>query len=236
MRYKEIGFTLLVWLLQAILVGAAGPQVALDRSEHDFGEVQVEDVVQTRFRVSNKGDAPLIIDEVRTSCGCTAAVTQSKEVSPGQNTEIAVSYDSAGLSPGKKTQSVFIHTNGGNDPVSKIQIFANVVHPISIEPTNLIAKLPHFKDRISFPMTAKNTTGQFITLVVSKVEGAIAKAVLQPDRVVVQPNSEIRFQIEMELKKPAKGNFLNSAVSIGVDHPKVSQIALRCLIRLGEPK
>jgi hypothetical protein len=236
MRYKEIGIILLLCLFPAILVGATGPEIALDRSEHDFGDVQVGDVVQTQLRVINKGNAPLVIDEVRTTCGCAVTGSHAKEVPPGQEIEIPVSYDSVGLSPGRKTQSVFIHTNDGKNSVTKFQVFATVIHPIIIEPTNLIARLPNFQERTSLPIRATNNSPQPVTLVVSAVEGAISKSVLQPEKIVVQPNSETRFQIEMELKKPEKGNVLNGAVSISTDHPKASEIRLRCLIKFDEAK
>jgi hypothetical protein len=115
-------------------------------------------------------------------------------------------------------------------------MFATVIHPIIIEPSNLIAKLSHFQERVTFPMTARNNTPQPVTLVVSAVEGAISKAVLQPEKVAVQPNSETRFQIEMDLKKPDKGNVVNGAVSITTDHPKATEIRLRCLIKFDEAK
>jgi hypothetical protein len=236
MRYKEIGIILVLFLFRATLVGATGPEIALDRSEHDFGDVQVGDVIQTQVRVINNGDAPLVIDEVRTSCGCAKAVSQGKEVPPGQETVIDVSYDSVGLSPGRKTQSVLIHTNDGKKSVTKFQVFATVIHPIVIEPTNLIARRPNFQERISLPMRAANNSPQAVTLVVSAVEGAISNASLQPEKVVVQPSSETRFQIEMELRKPDKGNVLNGAVSITTDHPKASEIRLRCLIKFDEAK
>ena len=200
------------------------------------GIVQVGDVVQTQFRVINKGDAPLVIDEVRTTCGCAVAGSHAKEVPPGQDTEIAVSYDSVGLSPGRKTQSVLIHTNDRKNSVTKFQMFATVIHPIVIEPTNLIAKLSHFQERVTFPMTARNNTPQPVTLVVSGGRRGNSKAVLQPEKVVVQPNSETRFQIEMDLKKPDKGNVVNGAVTISTDHPKATEIRLRCLIKFDEAK
>jgi hypothetical protein len=101
MHYKQISMVLVLWLFPVIVAGAAGPEIALDKNEHDFGEIQVGDVVETQIRVSNKSDATLVIDEVRTSCGCTKAVSNVKEVTPGQQAEIAVSFDSVGLSPGR---------------------------------------------------------------------------------------------------------------------------------------
>jgi hypothetical protein len=236
MRYKDIGIILLLCLFPAIPVGATGPEIALDRSEHDFGDVQVGDVVETKFKVINKGDASLVIDEVRTTCGCAVTGSHAKELAPGQETEIAVTYDSVGLSPGRKTQSVLLHSNDRKNSVAKFQVFATVIHPIIVEPRNLIAKLTYYQERVTFPMTARNNTPQPVSLVVSVVEGAISKAVLQPEKIVVQPNSETQFKIEVELKKPDKGNVLNGAVSISTDHPKVSEIRMRCLIKIDEAK
>jgi hypothetical protein len=236
MHYRRICILLLLWLFPVVIAGATGPEIAVDRSEHDFGDVQVGDVVQTKIQVTNKGDATLLIDEVRTSCGCAKAVGHAKEVPPGQTTEIDVSYDSVGLSPGRKTQSLFIHTNDRKNPVSKVQIFATVIHPLVVEPTNLIGKLPHFQERLTFPMTATNNSSQPVTIVVSDVEGSIPKAVLQPEKVVIQPNSETRFQIVVDMKYPDKGNVVTGAVSMSTDHPKASQLRLRCLIRFDEAK
>ena len=236
MQYRRIGMIILFWAFSAIVAGAAGPEIALDASEHDFGDVQVGDVVETQFRVINKGAAPLVIDEVRTSCGCTKAVSQTKEVPPGKEAAIKVSYDSTGLSPGRKTQSVLIHSNDGKNSVSKFQVFATVIHPISIEPTNLIAKLTRFQEHISFPVTARNNSSQPITLDLSKVEGQIPKAVFKPEKVVVQPNSERPFEIEMNLGKPGKADVLNGTLSIGTDHPKVSLLQLRCFVKFGREK
>jgi hypothetical protein len=129
---------------------------------------------------------------------------------------------------------VFIHANDAKNPVSKIQVFANVVHPISIEPANLVAKLAHFQERASFAMTARSNSPEPVTLVVSSVEGGTSGAVLQPEKIVVQPNSETRFQIELHLKRPDKGNVVTGAVTISTDHPKVSKLRLRCLVRFGE--
>jgi hypothetical protein len=53
---------------------------------------------------------------------------------------------------------------------------------------------------------------------------------------VVEPSSESRFKIEMELKKPEKGNVMTGAVSISTDNPKASEIRLRCLIKFDEAK
>jgi Protein of unknown function (DUF1573) len=214
------------------ITSAAGSQIALDKKEYDFGDVRVGRVVQVRASLSNKGKAPLIIKEVRTSCGCTKAESAQKQIPPGERGEIAISYDSAGLSSGRKTQTVFIHSNDMQNPVSKIRIFANVIHPISIDPSSLIARLPRFQDHISFPVTARNNSQQSVTLSVSRFGGAIRGGSLQPETVTIEPGSEVCFKIEMALNKPEKGNAVIGELFIGTDLPDFSQIKLSCLIKL----
>ncbi|MBI4965078.1 MAG: DUF1573 domain-containing protein [Desulfomonile tiedjei] len=232
MQRAIIVIALLFCLLQAIASASAAPEVALDNHEHDFGDVQVGSVVQTRVSVINKGDAPLAINDVATSCGCTKAAAAGREVPPGGKTDIEVSYDSAGLSAGRKTQTVFIHSNDTKNPVSKVRIFANVIHRITIEPTSLVLRLPSFQDRVSFPVTAKNTTQQAVTLSVATFQGAIGRAWLEPETFVIEPASEVRLKIEMEVKRPEKGNTLSGELSIGTDLPEADRIKLRCLIKI----
>lgn len=108
-------------------IAANAPSMVVDRTEHDFGDVQAGRKVTTNFVVSNTGNAPLVIDDVRTSCGCTGAVAASRQVPPGGSTRIAVSYDASDATPGDKEHGVLIHCNDPTRPVTQLQIHVNVV-------------------------------------------------------------------------------------------------------------
>jgi hypothetical protein len=231
-KCATLSISLFFCLFGPIKSAAAGSEIALDKKEYDFGDVRVGCVVQVRASLSNKGKAPLIIKEVRTSCGCTKAESSQKEIPPGENGEIEISYDSAGLSLGRKTQAVFIYSNDMQTPVSKIRIFANIIHPISIDPSSLIARLPRFQEHIGFPVTARNNSQQSVTLSVSRFGGALRGGSLEPETVTIGPGSEVRFKIEMAIKKPEKGNAVIGELFIGTDLPDFSQIKLSCLIKL----
>ncbi len=50
------------------------PQIAVEPRVYDFGKVsQVKGVVSTVLTLKNEGKAPLVIDNISTSCGCTSA-------------------------------------------------------------------------------------------------------------------------------------------------------------------
>jgi hypothetical protein len=128
MKQWRIALLTILCLIPAFAVAANAPSMALDRLEHDFGDVQEGRQVATRFVVTNSGNATLIIDDVRTSCGCTGAVAGDRQVPPGGRTEITVSYDSVGVTPGSKTQGVIIHCNDPMQPVAQLRIHVTVVH------------------------------------------------------------------------------------------------------------
>ncbi|MEC7129221.1 MAG: DUF1573 domain-containing protein, partial [Planctomycetota bacterium] len=46
-------------------------KLGLERFEHDFGEIWDLEKQETTFGFENKGTSPLIIEEVKASCGCT---------------------------------------------------------------------------------------------------------------------------------------------------------------------
>jgi hypothetical protein len=127
MKSWQVVVICILSMIPMSVVAANAPSMALDRTEHDFGDVQEGTEVKTSFVVSNAGNAPLVIDDVRTSCGCTGAVAGSRQVPPGGSTQITVSYDAAGASPGDKNHGVLIHCNDPNRPVAQLQIHVHVV-------------------------------------------------------------------------------------------------------------
>lgn len=66
--------------------------VEFDRLVHDFGTVASETNNSTTFKVTNTGKKPLIIDEVKASCGCTTPKKPEKPILPGESDVITVNF------------------------------------------------------------------------------------------------------------------------------------------------
>ena len=75
--------------------------------DHDFGKIQQGRPVKFVFRYKNTGDAPLTLETVRTTCGCTAAEWTEGSVAPGASGEISVEYDAYQGGAFKKKIRVF---------------------------------------------------------------------------------------------------------------------------------
>ncbi|MNY10128.1 hypothetical protein D3C86_1430860 [compost metagenome] len=65
------------------------------------------------FTLTNTGNAPLIISEVRASCGCTQPEFSKNPVLPGKTSDIKVTFKSEGQ-VGKQQKIITIHSNASN--------------------------------------------------------------------------------------------------------------------------
>jgi len=94
------------------VAGSGTPSVEVAAPVFDFGSAINGVPVKHVFRVKNVGTGPLVIGAVQTSCGCTAAQPTKSTVAPGEESDIAVTFDTrADKGPATRTITVFT-----NDP------------------------------------------------------------------------------------------------------------------------
>jgi hypothetical protein len=87
-----------------------GPRVVFDQVLHDFGELRQGRSLEHDYVFSNVGDAPLHIQRVNPSCGCTVAEQPSEPVPPGGKGRIRVAFDSR-LRKGMQDFRILVYTN-----------------------------------------------------------------------------------------------------------------------------
>lgn len=120
----------------------AGPKIGFAETEHDFGTASEGDSLKHVFVVKNEGSAPLLIDRVQTSCGCTAAVLKSKEIAPGGTGEIEVTFDTKGR-VGPNTKTITVLSNDPNASRSTLKISAMIERLVGFQPFALRANVAH---------------------------------------------------------------------------------------------
>lgn len=87
-----------------------GPQLAFEETEHDFGDITQGEVVEHVFKFKNTGNSALIINNVLTTCGCTAPEWPKAPVAPGDEGEIKVRFNSAGKM-GRQNKIITVQSN-----------------------------------------------------------------------------------------------------------------------------
>ena len=66
--------------------------VGFDRMLHDFGSIIADVDYTTTFTIKNTGKKPLLIYEVKASCGCTVPTWNKKPIEPGKSDQIEVTF------------------------------------------------------------------------------------------------------------------------------------------------
>ena len=91
---------------------------------HDFGKIEQNKEVSYEFVFKNPGMMPLIISEVKSSCGCTVPQYPKEPIAPGGTGKIKVIYDAKEEGYFSKTVTVYTNTSEG---LTKLYIKGEVV-------------------------------------------------------------------------------------------------------------
>jgi hypothetical protein len=74
-----------------------GGRLIFADSVHQFGRVRQGRTVRHRFRFINRGQSPLIIQDARSSCGCTVTDFPGQPVGPGEEGSLTVTLNTSNL-------------------------------------------------------------------------------------------------------------------------------------------
>ena len=106
---------LLVYL--TLLIGIfsfaqSGAKIEFKEETINYGEVEKgKDNGIRIFEFTNTGDAPLVIKNAKSSCGCTVPEWPKEPIAPGGKGQIKVQYN---MNPGPISKTITIETNATN--------------------------------------------------------------------------------------------------------------------------
>jgi hypothetical protein len=108
---KKVGFILLFSLIMTGLAFAQKPAMEFQKTEHNFGTIKEEiGAVTTQLTFKNTGDAPIIIQRVSSSCGCTTPSYTRQPILPGKEGTISAQYSTV-RRPGTFNKTIRVYTN-----------------------------------------------------------------------------------------------------------------------------
>jgi len=90
----------------------------------DYGTIEKGSNGVRVFEFTNTGNAPLIISNVTSSCGCTIPKKPDAPILPGKTGEIEVKYDTNRVNPIRKTITVI---SNADTPTIALKIKGEVV-------------------------------------------------------------------------------------------------------------
>lgn len=100
-------------------------KITVDKTVHDFGAIKADQgKADAVFTVKNTTEAPVILSEVRASCGCTTPDWTREPIAPGKTGKVTAVYNPKGhigpfeksvtinVSVGDKIQTIVVKIKG----------------------------------------------------------------------------------------------------------------------------
>ena len=101
------------------------PEISFEKTVIDYGTVNKGDNGVREFVFKNSGNAPLIISNVKSTCGCTIPKKPEKPILPGESDKIQVKYDTKRV--GFIRKSITVTSNAASSPTTILKIKGQVV-------------------------------------------------------------------------------------------------------------
>lgn len=101
------------------------PVMSFEKAEHDFGTIEQGAAQETKFKFTNTGNAPLIITNATSTCGCTVPeYPKNTPIAPGESGELLVKFNGSGQNQVTKSITVSANTEKGSE-ILRIKAFVN---------------------------------------------------------------------------------------------------------------
>ncbi len=116
---RILHLTLILFLVAAFntVIAQEKPKIVFEQTDHNFGSFKESEGVQTTtFKFKNEGTVPLVLSNVRASCGCTTPQWTREPVAPNATGEIQVSYNPKNR-PGAFNKTITVSSNAENPTV-----------------------------------------------------------------------------------------------------------------------
>lgn len=119
---KKFFFLLALAAINATALAQHGAKIEFMNKDNtvDFGTVSKEtDSGLRTFEFKNTGDAPLIITDVKSTCGCTVPSKPTEPIMPGKTGKIDVKYN---MNPGPIRKTITVESNATNYDQGRIAL------------------------------------------------------------------------------------------------------------------
>jgi hypothetical protein len=104
---------------------ASRTTISFEKLIHDFGKVKADTDNRYKFKFTNTGNKPLIISDVKASCGCTTPYKPEKPILPGKSDVIEVNFHPKASQAGDVSKTITVESNI-EGKLSELQIKAFV--------------------------------------------------------------------------------------------------------------
>lgn len=89
--------------------------ISWDTETYQFGTVEQNIPVTAEFVLTNNGEKPIVITEVKKTCGCTVPAYDEAPIMPGESSIIKATYNAK--KEGSFTKTIKVYTTLSDQPI-----------------------------------------------------------------------------------------------------------------------
>src|SRR5690554_2645453 len=116
-------FALIALVALISFTAQAQAEITFKSETIDYGTISKGSDGVRVFEFTNTGDAPLIITDVKSSCGCTIPKKPNGPIAPGESSSIEVKYDTNRVGPIRRSITV---SSNATEPMVALKIKGEV--------------------------------------------------------------------------------------------------------------
>ena len=94
------------------------PEIYFENTTHDYGNIQYNSDGLCEFTFKNTGKEPLLLTNVKASCGCATPTWPKEPIKKGKKGTIVVKYNTK--ITGSFTKTIRVYSNAKTSPVTLI--------------------------------------------------------------------------------------------------------------------
>ncbi len=210
------------------------PHFSFEKEVYDFGTFKEEDGIQKyQFKFKNTGKMPLVISDIKASCGCTSPEWSKAPVAGGKDGFIKVTFDPKDR-PGVFNKTITI-TSNSDEPTKVLKIKGKVIarprttkdnYPHKAGALRLksnhiaMTRIAHNAEKSS-EIIIFNPTNKPSTVIFDKLPKHIT---LSQKKVLVPSKKEVSVEIKYNAKLKKDWGFSTDMIYMIVDGERGSNI------------
>lgn len=189
------------------------PQISVDETVFDFGERDTGEVVEHTFTLTNHGDGTLLIDKVKTNCGCTVAQISTQSIPPGGKADVILKLN-LHLQKGKQNRTALVQSNDPSTPNLKLALVGNAVYRVALNPQRVMFGEFENNDPRTEMLTVKaDKTVKPFKVLRTRTSGENVEAEVE----VMEPGKE--FSVKLKVTPQANVAKFRGWAHLITDHP-----------------
>ncbi|HEY6837121.1 MAG TPA: DUF1573 domain-containing protein [Geobacteraceae bacterium] len=199
----------------------AAPVLVVEQPQYAFGTILQGKKVEHTFALKNSGDAPLLIKQVRPSCGCTAATVSSTTIQPGKKGEIKAIFNSANFYGGV-SKSITVETNDPKTPAYNLTMTGTIIEEIEVNPRQLNFGPMKINVAKTLEFAIENRSARPLRII--SVKSSLPQATVKTRKNLVNPGGRELITVSVTPKETDR--VVSGYVSLTTDYPSKQVISV----------